>query len=478
MIPGMPDEAYDRALELAVTLARVPHMGATVKRRQKAITQFERWAEANKQPGVPTTETVVLRFLHSHYDRWGAGSVDAMVDALRWVHASGGHPDPTSEAVRVYCAGVRRIKGRRTRPRVEALDLAQLTRAAAAQMVAAYPGGRAMELRAHVAALLCRASNRPLRAVQHIKADDVTIGEDGATVVIGGTTFALRRTEGPLDLIGPLEELMSCRPQDAPLLLGFGQDKQRNGVVPTSRPVAVVVRSQLLKAAKRAGIAVVALGPDRTGTELPAEELGWLLAHLNPDLARQSRDRAYALIGAGNASRHSDLARLRISDVEHTDQGFLLHFRRTKTNPEQRDELTLDRPVEHEGDGGVCPAWCPACALCRWMLVLTRAWGSGPEDLLMPALRGSLPSGPLNDWDGTLLLRRLLGRDDLSTRSMRAGAITALHAELKGDDDALVRIQEVSGHRSLKQLTRYLRLIDPHVDQLHLDPPQHVAPHA
>jgi hypothetical protein len=73
------------------------------------------------------------------------------------------------------------------------------------------------------------------------------------------------------------------------------------------------------------------------------------------------------------------------------------------------------------------------------------------------------PSGPLDDWYGTLLLRRLLGRDDVSTRSMRAGTITALCAE----GAEFRAIGDVSGHRSIPQLTRYLRIVDPHSGQYH-----------
>jgi len=404
------------------------------------------------------------------------------VDDLRRVQVTAGGPDPTVGMVRDYLSAVGRTKGRRTLPRVVALDLAEMALAAERDLHSEQPGGRALELRGAVAVLLTRALDMPLARVACIEVDTVTVTSAGLHLAVpphrgvdretAGTepqALMLARTVSALDPVPAVEELLELLPSGTTRLLGFGL--RRTGGRPVPAPTDAKtpqlvsrIRTQLAAAARRAGLDPAALGDDRCGSGLSDADASWLLAHLNPSLGRQLRDLTYGLLGVATASRHAGLADLQIRDLEATDTGWEVRFRQEKNNPEGVEELVRVRPVDHESeDTAQCPAWCPACALDRWLLLMHRCWGV-ERGLLLPAIHaGRGPSGSLDDWYGTQILRRLLGRDDVSTRSMRAGTITALRAE--GAD--FRAIGEVSGHRSMPQLTRYLRIVDPHSGQYH-----------
>jgi hypothetical protein len=478
MVPA-PPAGYVAADRMAAA-----HVGArTRERAAKTAARYDRWAEANNQPQVPGADPEALtRWLHAHLDLWGHGTMSVYVDDLRRAQVTAGGPDPTGGMVRDYLSAVGRTKGRRTLPRVVALDLAEMARAAERDLHSEQPGGRVLELRGTVAVLLTRALGMPLARVACIEVDTVTVTSAGLHLAVpphrgvGRKTagaepqaLMLARTGSALDPIAAVEELLELLPAGTTRLLGFGL--RRTGGRPVPAPTDAKtpqlvsrIRTQLASAARRAGLDPAALGDDGCGSGVNDTDTGWLLAHLNPSLVRQLRDLTYGLLGAATASRHAGLADLRIRDLEATDTGWDVRFRQEKNNPEGVEELVRVRPVDHEAeDTGRCPVWCPACALDRWLMVMRRCWGM-TRGLLLPAMHANRgASGPLDDWYGTLILRRLLGRDDVSTRSMRAGTITALRAE--GAD--LRAIGEVSGHRSMPQLTRYLRIVDPHTGQYH-----------
>jgi hypothetical protein len=460
------------------------HVGErTRKRAAKTATRYNRWAAANTQPQVPRADPEALtRWLHAHIDLWGHGTMSVYVDDLRRAQVTAGGPDPIDGMVRDYLSAIGRTKGRRTLPRVVALDLAKMARAAERDLHSEQPGGRLLELRGEVAVLLTRVLDLPLARVASIEIDTVTVTTAGLQFTVppyrgigsnaAGTaaqTVLLARTGSALDPVAAVGELLELLPVGTTRLLGFGMRRTGGRPVPASTDAKTPqlvsrIRTQLAGAARRAGLDPATLGDDGCGSELSDADAGWLLAHLNPSLGRQLRDLTYGLLGAATASRHAGLADLRIRDLEATDTEWEVRFRQEKNNPEGVEELVRVRPVDHEAeDTGRCPAWCPACALDRWLLLMHRCW-EVERGLLLPAMHANRgPSGPLDDWYGTLILRRLLGRDDVSTRSMRAGTITALRAE--GAD--FRAIGEVSGHRSMPQLTRYLRIVDPHSGQYH-----------
>nr|CAA9365440.1 MAG: hypothetical protein AVDCRST_MAG46-3665 [uncultured Nocardioidaceae bacterium] len=455
----------------------------TQTRAAKTAARYDRWAEANNQPQVPRADPGALtRWLHAHLDLWGHGTMSVYVDDLRRAQMTAGGPDPTRGMVRDYLSAVGRTKWRRTLPRVVALDLAEMARAAERDLHSEQPGGRVLELRGAVAVLLTRALDMPLARVACIEVDTITVTSAGLQLTVpphrgvgrnkaamAAQALLLTRTGAALDPVAAVEELLELLPVGTTRLLGFGLRRTGGRQVPAptdaKTPQLVSrIRTQLAAAARRAGLDRAALGQDGCGSGLNDADAGWLLAHLNPSLVRQLRDLTYGLLGAATASRHAGLADLRIRDLEATDTGWAVRFRQEKNNPEGIEELVRVRPVDHEADDNDrCPAWCPACALDRWLLVMRRSWRV-ERGLLLPAMHaGRGPSGPLDDWYGTQILQRLLGRDDVSTRSMRAGTITALRAE----GAEFRAIADVSGHRSMPQLTRYLRIVDPHSGQYH-----------
>jgi hypothetical protein len=460
------------------------HVGErTRKRAVKTAARYDRWAEANNQPQLPEADPEALtRWLHAHLDLWGHGTMSVYVDDLRRAQVTAGGTDPTGGMVRDYLSAVGRTKGRRTLPRVVALDLAEIARAAERDLHSEQPGGRLLELRGAVSVLLTRALDLPLARVACIEVETVTVTSAGLQITVPPhhgvgrktaltepQTVMLARSVSALDLVAAVEELLELLPAGTTRLLGFGLRRTggRQVPMPTDAQTPQLVsriRTQLAGAARRAGLDRAALGDDGCGSGLGDADVGWLLAHLNPSLGRQLRDLTYGLLGAATASRHAGLADLQLRDLEATDTGWEVRFRQEKNNLEGIEELVRVRPVDHEADdNGRCPAWCPACALDRWLLVLRRCWRV-QQGLLLPAMHANRgPSGPLDDWYGTLILRRLLGRDDVSTRSMRAGTITALRTE----GAELHAIADVSGHRSMPQLTRYLRIVDPHSGQYH-----------
>lgn len=472
------------------------HVGERTRRRAaKTGARYDRWAVANNQPQVPRADPEALtRWLHAHLDLWGHGTMCVYVDDLRRAQLTAGGADPTGGMVRDYLSAVGRTKGRRTLPRVIALELAEMARAAERDLHSEQPGGRLLELRGQVAVLLTRALDVPLARVASIELDTLQVTSAGLYLTVPphrgvgrnrpgtepgtelgtelGTesqTVLLTRSGRALDPVAAVEELLELLPAGTARLLGFGLRRTSGRQVPAptdARTPQLVsrIRAQLAGAAARAGLDPATLGDDRCGPGLSDADTAWLLAHLNPSLVRQLRDLTYGLLGAATASRHAGLAQLRIHDVEVTGTGWDVRFRQEKNNPEGIEELVRVRPVDHEADqAGQCPAWCPACSLDRWLLVMRRCWRA-ERGLLLPAMHaGRGPSGSLDDWDGTLILRRLLGRDDVSTRSMRAGTITTLRAE----GAEFRAIGEVSGHRSMPQLTRYLRIVDPHSGQYH-----------
>ncbi len=78
---------------------------------------------------------------------------------------------------------------------------------------------------------------------------------------------------------------------------------------------------------RRIGVAPVRKAP------ATAKAIGAMLEHV-PDTLIGKRDRAILLIGFAAALRRSELAALKVSDVEHQPDGLLVHIRRSKTDQE------------------------------------------------------------------------------------------------------------------------------------------------
>lgn len=172
--------------------------------------------------------------------------------------------------------------------------------------------------------------------------------------------------------------------------------------------------------------------------------------------AADVRDRAVLLLGFACASRRSELVALDIEDLEEREEGMLIHVRRSKTDQEGRG---ITKPVFLGGS----PDTCPVTAVRRWLQVLRQAELLEPTGPLFRtvSVHGTI-GGRLSDAAVARIVKRLVERIGLDPaeyagHSLRAGAIT----ELFEAGESELHIMELSGHKSVDVLKRYVRRKDP-----------------
>lgn len=136
---------------------------------------------------------------------------------------------------------------------------------------------------------------------------------------------------------------------------------------------------------------------------------------------RNLRDRALMLVGYGGAFRRSELASLRVEDVQFEDSGLLLFLRKSKTDQVSRGVWV---GIGH-GQGGTCPvaalqAWLDAAPHGEHVFRQVTRWGKVPDEPLSHHAINLLVKGWLE----------LIGRDpaEYSAHSLRAGICTDLTA--------------------------------------------------
>jgi integrase len=163
---------------------------------------------------------------------------------------------------------------------------------------------------------------------------------------------------------------------------------------------------------------------------------------------RGLRDRALLLVGYAGALRRSELAALRVEDVERRASGLLITVPASKTDQDGQGQLVAIR----EGSGPLCPA----SALWRW----TGAAGIENGPLFRGVRRnGELRPGAVSGRTVRDVIRRAAERAGLaeperySGHSLRAGHIT--QAALNGVPDQLIMQQ--SRHESAEAFQGYVR---------------------
>jgi site-specific recombinase XerD len=166
------------------------------------------------------------------------------------------------------------------------------------------------------------------------------------------------------------------------------------------------------------------------------------------DSLRELRNRAILLLGFAGAFRRSELVALNVDDIEKTAEGMLVTLRRSKT-----DQEGLGRRVAIPR-GEIA---CPVAALRAWL-----------DDAGIT--EGAIFRRVLNKRTQRVTERRLAARNvaaivkqgaarlgfDPSTfagHSLRAGFVTS--AVKRGAN--LIKITDVTGHRSLEMLKTYSR---------------------
>jgi integrase len=172
-----------------------------------------------------------------------------------------------------------------------------------------------------------------------------------------------------------------------------------------------------------------------------------MVAHL-PDSLMGCRDRALLLLGFAGAMRRSELVGLAVSDLALTDEGLVVHVRKSKT-----DQTGAGRKLGIPF--GSNAETCPVRAVQAWLD--ESRLDDGP--LFRAVSRaGLVGERQLSDRVVANVVKRSLVAAGKSARryaghSLRAGLIT--QAAMAGVSERA--IQDQSGHKSLLVLRRYIR---------------------
>lgn len=451
--------------------------------RRIAWTQrtFALWAQSNGHPSMPASEHTILHWLHAQRGHLSPMTMRSYADAVRTAHLRNGQPDPGGPRLAAYLIAVRKeaaLAGTLRRPRVAAVDLRDVVTAVDAELARTDPAGQILELRAAVGLLLGRACRAPLRQLLSLRMSDIDLDGDDLTIQLPSTTSDPARrvhiVHDPGDALCPvraLRDYLPLLPPDTVRVLGVVVKPPGPGLPPTVLAAGAdpgsahqVHGTALVNAGRRAGLNVALHAYPSAG--LGDTDTLWLLRFLNWQLLLQLRNRAYVLLGFALGRRADELNKLTVGDILDRPDGIDVLLRSSKTDPGgEGDLLHLDHEEDDPTAG--CAAYCPVRATLEWIGVMQRLWPVPQESLLFPAMKGGkpTPTGQLIAADASRILRQMLGREDISSRTMRASTITALRAE----NEPLDRIAAVSRHKSIEQLARYLRILDPHADQYHLD---------
>jgi site-specific recombinase XerD len=176
-------------------------------------------------------------------------------------------------------------------------------------------------------------------------------------------------------------------------------------------------------------------------------DLRRIIAGLPEDL-QGVRDRALLLAGVAGGFRRSELAALRVEDLESTPDGLIVRLGRSKTDQEGQGRAVA---LPYGSD----PLTCPVRALQAW---LERA-GVTAGPLFRAVDRYGLAGDQALHADSVgYLVKRAAGRAGLETaeyagHSLRAGLAT--QAAMNGARE--LAIMKQTGHRSLNTVRKYIR---------------------
>lgn len=172
-----------------------------------------------------------------------------------------------------------------------------------------------------------------------------------------------------------------------------------------------------------------------------------MMASLPRDLAG-TRDRAVILVAFAGALRRSECVAIKLGDLELSEDGFILHLRRSKTDQTGRGRKVGIPYGEREET-------CPVRAMLAWL----KASGIDRGAVFRKVNRhGDIEGERLTDKSVALIVKRAaklagINPKNFSGHSLRAGLATA--AAIAGVDERA--IQEQTGHKSLKVLRTYIR---------------------
>ncbi len=184
-----------------------------------------------------------------------------------------------------------------------------------------------------------------------------------------------------------------------------------------------------------------------------ADQIKVLADRADLDTLAGIRDRALLLLGFAAALRRSELVSLHWSDIEWVPQGMRVHVRRSKTDQEGLGQTV---PVPRGGD------YCPVAALLAWQGAAGVAEG--------PVFRGfhrggRLRSRALSPYSVALIVQRYAAAvgwevGEYAAHSLRAGWATSAAMNRA----SLLKMREVTRHKSLQTLQIYIRRAEEFVD--------------
>jgi site-specific recombinase XerD len=205
--------------------------------------------------------------------------------------------------------------------------------------------------------------------------------------------------------------------------------------------------SELVKAAL-AGIKRTEGTAQRQVAPATADKVRAMLEACGGDL-RGLRDRAVLALGFGGALRRSELAGLRVDDIEVVEAGLRVHLRRSKT--------------DQDGAGQVVPVLDGASLRVK---VALQAWLEAAQIADGPIFRpiaksGRVQLGALTDRSIANTVKQRaeqagLDPEQFSGHSLRAGFLTSAAAA----GASLFKMMEVSRHRKVDTVRGYVRMAE------------------
>jgi integrase len=185
---------------------------------------------------------------------------------------------------------------------------------------------------------------------------------------------------------------------------------------------------------------------------ITVEQLRMMLWSVDRPEPARTRDQAVLLFGFTTALRRSNIAMVRMDDVDFRPEGFVVHVRK-----EKQDQTGVGRYIGVPN--GKHADTCPVQALRAWLTY--RGITPGPVFCGMRASKMEHEK-PIHTNTLAMIVKRgaeALGLDtaEYAAHSLRAGFITSA---LEGGVGEIVTARH-SGHRSLGTLKRYMRSEDP-----------------
>lgn len=157
------------------------------------------------------------------------------------------------------------------------------------------------------------------------------------------------------------------------------------------------------------------------------------------------RDRALLLVGWATGSRRSELADIRVSDLELAELGYLIRISRSKTDQEGKGRLV---PLRRRSG-----AYCPVASLLQW---LERSQITDGHLFRAVDRHGRICGSLSGRAIAEVVKRRAdaagLDGNQYGAHSLRSGLCVS--AKARGASE--IEIMKITGHRSLRGLSAYL----------------------